>query len=197
MPAVYQIVPTWVCAGQYMQNVLHFKLSEAGSGAPNAHSIALADSFESDILPAWVDAISSSCELRSLRVKRVTGLGGPTNVKLFSAGSAAGGGAATVSSTIEAATLHFPVFLDGKNKTGKIFVGGIPDEGIVDNAISAGERTFLQALIDALGTTLTLSGGLGTANYTIFNPVAGTDAIPSVGGISVYIGTQRRRIHPL
>jgi len=196
MPNVYSLVPTWVGVGQVWQNVLHFQLDESGTGTPAARAAALSFQFLSSQALVWADCLSQTVELRSLRAKRVTGGGGPTTIQLLAAGDLPGTRADNVGTTMEAGLLEFPVLLAGKNVTGKIFIGGLPDDGIEENSLSSVLTAAVDALGDSMLVPLTLAGGLGTAHYTIFNRATGADTIPASHFTSVYIGNQRRRITP-
>jgi len=196
MAAVYSLVPTWTAIGQVMQNVLHFQLDESGTGTASQRATALITAFESGPLPAWLDCLSTEVALRSIRCKRVTGGGGPTQIKLYAPEDFPGARAGVIGTTMECPLLEFPVLLHSKNVTGKIFIGGVPDDGIEENGLSTLINTAVNALGASMVAPLTLAGSLGVATFTIYNREFHVDTIPTSHTVSVFIGNQRRRIRP-
>jgi len=197
MPSVYQLVTTFAGAGQIWQNVMHFRLSEAGSGTTLAYSQALGDSFESDILPDFLTCLSGETTLRSLKVKKISGLGGPTSIRLYAAGAQVGARGTPIGNTSECLVATFSAYLNLKNVTGKLFMAGLADGDIVDNSFATALLGAVQAFQITLTNSLTLAGALGTAQFTIYNQATGTDAIPSGSSIAPRIGTQKRRLLPV
>lgn len=196
MANTYQFTVTSVCAGQFFQNVMHYKLSESGASNPAAWAAALITAWETSVRAKWLDCQTSTAEMRSLKAKRVTGGGGPTAITLYGAAVHNGTRGTTCSTTAEAAIMEFPVNLNGKNVTGKIFLAGIDDADILNNTFDAPFLTPFNALKTQILTALTLAGGLGTATFTIFNKATQTDTIPTFGAIGLTVGTQKRRLHP-
>jgi len=197
MAGVYQLVPTFSGAGQIWQNVMHFKLSEAGSGTTLAYSQALGDSFESDILPDMLNCLSGEATLKSLKVKKISGLGGPTSIRLYAAGAQVGARGTPIGNTAECIVATFSAYLNLKNVTGKIYLAGLADGDIIDNSFATDLLGAVQAFQITLTNTLTLAGALGSADFTIYNAATGTDAIPSGSSIAPRIGTQKRRLLPV
>lgn len=196
MAAVYQLIVSGHGGGEFVQNVLHFRLSEGGSGSHFEYARELCAAF-APVLTAWEACIAATFEFTSLRAKRITGSGGPTAVVTFAAGAQTGSVGSTIGDTAQCLVFEFPVALNGKNVTGKLFMSGITKEDIEENrpssSVEASAATFLTTLISGL----TLSGALGTADFTIYNRANTLDALATVGYVSPVIGTQRRRLHPV
>lgn len=197
MAGTYQLVLAFQGGGQIWQNVMHFELSEAGSGTPQSYAQALGDSFESDILPDMLNCLSGATSLRSMKTKKISGLGGPTSIRLYAAGAQVGARGTPIGNTSECMVLTFSAFLHLKNVTGKIFLAGLADGDITENSFATALIGAAQAFQITLTTTLTLAGALGDANYTIYNAETGTNAIPTGSSISTRIGTQKRRLLPV
>ena len=195
MPNVYQLTITGSSFLQFCQNIMHFELSEGGSGGPYDYAKALLDSWHSSLVTDWLACLPSDYTLSSARAKRVTGTGGPVAIDLQDAGMN-GSRAGTLGMSSNAPLVEFPVLLNGKNVTGKIFFPGANQDDIVENRLLAA----LETVVDSFGATLlnplTLSGGLGTAKFCIFNRATKTDTIATISRIPTLVGTQRRRLHP-
>jgi hypothetical protein len=92
--------------------------------------------------------------------------------------------------------VEFPVHLNSKNVTGKIFVSGIIDGDVVDNVINSTLVDFCQALGDSMLVPITLDGGMGNGTYVIYNRQNGFFATPTFAQIGTTVGSQRRRLRP-
>jgi hypothetical protein len=197
MSAIYQLVVSGQAAGQLIQNVLHYTLNESGSGTFWSYARELCIQFRTNVFNDWLSALGVDFSIVSLRAKRVSGAGGPTSIEVYPPGTWIGGGGTNVGNTAAAALLNFPVHLNGKNVTGKIFHAPLPSDAVVDDALTAGTLTAENTLLTTLGTTLTLAGGLGTADHVIYNRATQTAIVPQGNYVSPLIGTQRRRLHPI
>jgi hypothetical protein len=194
MADVYRDVLTWTGGGQLFANVLHFSLTESGGARPDQYAAALIDSFESVILPVWLDVVSTTVEVVSQKCQKVTGGGGPSVTKLYGPGDAAGTRAGSIGQTSENIVIEFPVLLNAKNVTGKVFVSGILDADIVDNAFGSTVKTAAEALGTSLLGTYTFAGALGDFHFVIFNRATGFFASPTFRQIGLVVGSQRRRL---
>jgi len=197
MAGTYQLTITGSCAGEFMQNILHFHLNEAGAGTLFEYAEALINAFNTSNLNDFLGMLSPDYSCLSLRAKKVSGSGGPTAILGFAAGSQIGGGGTSAGSTQVALLLNFPVALNGKNVTGKMFISGIPAAEVVDNTMSNTLQTAAGTWMTTLFTNLTLTGALGTATFCIYNRATQTDQVVSAGYVSPLVGTQRRRLHPV
>jgi hypothetical protein len=197
MAGTYQLVITASAAGEFMQNVLHFKLDESGAGTPFDYALALCNQFVTDILTPWEAMQSDQVIEQSIKAKKISGTGGATAIVTFASGDQIGANAGPIGDAGQAILLNFPVVLNSKNVTGKIFLAGIRAEDIQNNRPSSLMETNAGTLGTALLGTLALAGGLGNANFTIFNKATGLDTEPPGMYVSPLIGTQRRRLHPV
>jgi len=195
MSAIYKYVITWTGGAQLFQNVLHFNLEEDGGARPDEYAAALIAAAEGSFIAAWVDCLSTTVEAKSAMSQRITGDGGPSVTKLYSVGEAAGTRDGSIGNTSENVCLEFPVHLNSKNVTGKIFVSGILDDDIVDNNFDSDVITRVEALGTSLLGSISLGGALGPATYVIYNRATGFFATPTFRQIGKRIGSQRRRLY--
>lgn len=196
MSGTYQLVASGSGAGEFVQNVLHFHLNESGAGTAFEYARELGTAFL-PTLDAWRDCISALFEFSSIRMKKVSGAGGPTSIITFAPGDKIGTIGDPIYETGMAALLEFPVALNGKNVTGKMFMSGIASTSVENNRPTTALETLLGTFLTALLGTLTLSGALGTAQFCIYNRATQVDQIVTASYVSPLIGTQRRRLHPI
>lgn len=196
MAEVWQTVTTWEGGGQLWQNVLFFRLEETGDLTVKEYGENLINGLISDIYPPWLDCVSTTVNISSTKVQRITGEGGPSMTKVWAPTDQPGTRAGSIGNTSENVCLEFPVHLNDKNVTGKVFISGILDDDVIDNVISDDVKTR----VDALGTTLvqeySLPSGGGHYQYVIFNRPTGFFKAPEFGQISGVVGSQRRRLRP-
>lgn len=194
---VWQVVATWLSAGQYFQNVMHYRIGESGTHSDLEYAKDLRDGWSAGTLSAFLDCLSSSTDLRSVRVKRVSPPGSPTSITLIGAGTASGTRGANINDTSIGACLEWPVNLHGKNVTGKVFISGVADADIVNNEIAVGLGTAIDTLAGVMITPISLTVTGATARYTIYNRAHQLDTEPTDHSIGVHLSSQRRRLTPV
>lgn len=194
---IWNVVATWFAADQFFQNVLHYRVSEAGGFSDNQIATDILDSFEGVQVPAFLDCLSSSTSLRSLRTRRVSAPGSPTRIRLYGPTDAPGTRSAHVNDTSIGVCLEWPVFLHGKNVTGKIFLSGIADADIQDNLPAPALITAIDTLANQLILPLTMTVTSYTAKYTIYNRANQVDTIPTGHSDGTHLSSQRRRLVPV
>jgi hypothetical protein len=141
--------------------------------------------------------VGGNAYLTSTKSKRITGGGGPTATKVFAPGSEAGTNAGQCDNTAQCALLNYPVVLNGKNVTGKTFMPASPSAAFDSNNVTPTFLALMAAYGNALLTTFTLAGGLGTAKFCVYNRATRTHVFPIVAADSVIIGNQQRRLRPI
>lgn len=196
MASVYSAVITWEGAGQLFANVLHFFLSESGGLRPDQYADLLITGIENDTIPVWLDIMSTTVNLTSIKAQKVSGDGGPAVTRTYGPTDFEGTRAGEIGNTSENVCLEFPVLLNAKNVTGKIFCSGILDADIVDNVIADTAKTRVEALGTSLLASRTLSGGAGDYHYVIWNRANALFASPTFRRLSPVVGSQRRRLRP-
>lgn len=194
---IWQVVLTWKSVDQYFQNVLHYRVTEGGSFTDIQYANDIADAFEAGPLSAFLDCLSSTTELRSARIKRVSTPGSPTRIRVYAAGTNPGTRSAHINDTSIGVVLEFPVNLHAKNVTGKVFLGGIADADIVDNAPVGALVTVIDTLATQLLAPMALTVTGTTAKYTIYNRTFQVDTIPASHSIGTHLSSQRRRLVPV
>lgn len=196
MGAIYQNILTWEAGGQLFSNVLHYNLEETGSFRPDEYAVKQMDMQELNVIPVWLDVLSTTVTLMSQKCQKIQGTGGPMATRLYGPTDWQGTRSGSIGNTSENVVLEFPVHLNSKNVTGKVFVSGILDADIVDNVIT----DTVKGLVNALGTSLlgeySLDSGAGHSQYVIYNRENGFFATPLFRQIGFYVGSQRRRLRP-
>lgn len=196
MAHVYQLVVSGDAAGQLIQSVLHYSLSEIGSFTAFGYAQELLVAWETSVKTPWLAGLSAEYNMKSCRAKKINGGGGPTVIHTYAAASSPGAIAQSVGSTQVASMLEFPAVVNGKNVTGKIFHAPLGQDDVLDNSISGATLTAENALVTVILTQLNLSTA-GTADYVVYNRTADLSNIPLGGHIGSFLGTQRRRLHPV
>lgn len=197
MPNVYQLTISGNAAGQFMQTILHFRLSEAGTNTPFSWARHCIDEFVSNLQADFVAPLCQEYNMTSYRCRRVTGGGGPTAIKTLGPGVVVGGRAGTLGETALACVIDFPAVVNAKNVTGKIFMAPINGDDITDNLFATTLTNDVATFGGDLLTPITMASGFGTMTYTIFNRAHGVDGLPLGSYVSPVPGTQRRRLHPI
>jgi hypothetical protein len=196
MSEIFSLVATWEGGGQLFQNVLHYNLEETGTFRPDQYAKRLIDAFIAGHLGPWLDCLSTTVNLASLKSQKISGTGGPTVTMAQDPTDYVGTRDGSIGNTSENVVVEFPVHLNSKNVTGKIFISGIIDDDIVDNVINSTLVDFAQAVGDSMLVPIDLLAGAGNATYVIFNRENGFFATPTFAQIGTVIGSQRRRLRP-
>jgi len=196
MSAIYQDVITWEGGSQLFSNVMHFNLEESGGARPDQYATELMNNIEANLLPVWIDALSEGVHLMSQKAQRITGTGGPTVTRLYEPSDWVGTRTGEMGNSSENIVLEFPVHLNSKNVTGKVFVSGILDDDILNNVIDSSAKTLVMALGTTLLSPYTMGSGYGNQQYVIYNKANGFFATPTFAQTGLYVGSQRRRLRP-
>jgi len=194
----YQLIFSGNLAGQFVQNVLHLRMDDAGYAAALEAAKGLVDGFlaasrEDD----WLDLHCVSYLLNSIKCRRVSGGIGPEWIDTTVAGGGGSRSGASQSSSNGPVILLIP--LGAARRVGKIFVAGISSTDADRGMITAAAITALDAAATALLQPFTASGGATPAvNWCIASATNKADTI-AIGAIDVCkeIGVQRRRQLPV
>lgn len=194
----YSLILTGNAAGQFVQNIFHYRMDDAGFANRLLSAKGLVDGWiDASKADAWLAITPSSYTLQSIKCRRITNGGGPEYVDVSLQGDAGGAG------TDMEASANGPVIIwntdGGPRRIGKTFVPGISQEKMDGGEIKA---AFIVALINAANTfkgTFTSIGG-GNVPVTFCIPRSNDPATRSlVVGVQVskMIGQQRRRQLPV
>lgn len=178
--------------GQHVANVLHFEKEGEVSGNPIAGASAVTSMVRAEVEPALMACLPDNYNLQGYKVKRVNNGGGPT----FSTATPGSSGSrpGVVSTTGIGPCILMP-FADGaKYTTGKIFLAGVSEDDIDENAIDPALRALIDALIDILVAPIVAAGI--TYVYKILKRSTGLGFTPLSGSVSGKPGVQNRRMRP-
>lgn len=194
----YQLVITGNNAGQFCQNVFHYRLDDDGFTTRLLAAKGLVDGFLAADRPEnFLDMHPDSYQILSIKARRVTNGGGPEWIDTSLAGTFGDAGSSCQVSA------NGPVIVwntdGGARRIGRTFINGIAKTNI-----NAGEITtiFLGNLMDAaeaLRTSFpTVGGGAVTCTFCIprSNDLS-TRSLVVNHQIGRYLGVQRRRQLPV
>jgi len=181
-------------AGQYRDNVMHWRITGATNDTPFANSNALAAFLNTNIKPLFLATLPPDYTLDSIFVRRI----GPTTGQYasvdFEAGSMAGGRTTVAASEqlCPCITLIPPM---GVKSAGRIFLPAVAKTDINMNVPLAGYVTVVNTFMDACIAGGSVAGG--AAIMVIFSRKTNTNNNISGYHLSPAIGYQRRRSHPI
>jgi len=196
MANVYEAVITYQGADQLWSNVLHFSVAETGAFRPDEYADAMLTSFEGDIYPPLLDCLSTTVHIASAMAKRVTGGGSVAVTHTYALADFPGTRAGEIGNSSENIVVEFPVLLNAKNVSGKMFISGILDSDIENNEFADTIKTRANAVGTTLLSTFTMASGHGDYHYVVYNRATGFFASPTWRRLSPVVGSQRRRLRP-
>lgn len=192
----YRLTISYNAAGQFAQNVLHYRFDDSLFANTTVSARALITAFDTHCTGALKDALSVHTQILSYKARRVTGVGGFEAVKLGVAGDV-GTRTGDLTASGLAPLIRF-ITNDIPPVSGRMFLPGVSDSDCGDGFIEPPYFTDMTTLADKLDDALTLVGGGGpTATPVIFrhSPVVASSPI-HVAVPSPYLATQRRRQRP-
>ncbi len=166
MPNTYELTTSLHnFAGDFMQNVFAYSLSEAGSGTPFEYAKALCDQWAAIVLSDYMKLFGVDVLCDFISAKRITGGGGPSAV-LISTGT--GGGAQDSVSAGLAFDIQWQTG-SGTNRPGHTYIGAPPNGSIDGGQWQTGYKNDVDTFIATILNTLTLAGALGSADFGVFS----------------------------
>jgi len=194
----YQLIFSGNSCGQFVQNVLHLRMDDAGYAAALQAAKGLVDGFlaasrEDD----WLDMHCESYTLMSLKCRRVSGGIGPEWIDISVTGTNGSRSGVSQSSSNGPVVLLIP--LGSPRRVGKIFVSGISLTDADRGQISVAAIAAIDAAATALLQTFTAVGGATPAvNWCIASAANKADTL-AIGAMEVCkeIGVVRRRQLPV
>ena len=201
----YEVIWNGTLAGQFVQTVQHVQAEIATPVNPFASALLIAQDINNNgIQAAFIACLPVDYLCTSLRVRKVSGTGGPTAILVQSDLAAFTGLRSGSISSAQVNPLMIWIATTTPEKTGRLFFPGISEDDIDDMVIVAPLIAIFQLFSVAwiAGGTL---GGPDTYKGAIFcrarplevPPVAASTDLIFAGQISPLIGTQRRRLHPV
>lgn len=194
----YSFVITGNAGGQFVQNIFHYRLDDAGFANRLLSAKGLVDGWiAASRQDDWLSMLPSSYSLMSVKARRITNGGGPEYVDVSLQGSTGEGG------TDMEASANGPVIIwntdGGARRIGKTFVPGISQDNMDGGEI---KNAFIVTLINSAnafkGAFATVGGGGVQCVFCI--PRAndpGTRSLVVGVQVSKMIGQQRRRQLPV
>jgi len=194
----YQFVLTANSSGQFVQNVLHYRMDDDSFADRLLAAKGLIDGWIAAVkAPVWLAMLPEEYILKSLKARRVTNGGGPEwlDTSLDGEEGTAGSGAQMSGAG--------PTIIwntdGGAKRVGKTFLSGIPDVWVNGGEITAAALSSLNALASAFSGSFAAVGG-STPTCTFCIPRSNDPSVRSLvvaAQVSKIIGQQRRRQLPV
>jgi len=194
----YQLILTGVCAGQFVQNVFHYRFDDDAFTNRLLSAKGLVDGFATaNKHDNFLDMVPDVYELRSIKARRITNGGGPEYVDVSLAGSPGTLGSGTQMSGAGPVVIWFTD--GGPRRTGKTFLPGLAPANVDGGEITAATITTLLTKATAFRANFPTVGG-GGVTVLLCVPRSNDPATRSIVNgalISKDVGKQRRRQLPV
>jgi hypothetical protein len=192
---IYQLTPSFNCAGQFAQSVFHYQFDDAGFTTTKAAASALITAFDTAKRTALRAFLPSDTTLISYRANQIQAAGG-FNAYVPITSTNAGTRTGTQSaSALNPVVVHFP--LVPSQGRGKWYVPGISETDIEDGRYTDAYVSAINTLLTTFFGDLTLvGGGAPTAQFGWYSASANAFRLPQISVLSVNLGIQRRRMRP-
>lgn len=194
--STYRLTISYNSAGQFAQNVLHYKFDDGGFATSVAAAAALNDAFALHCGTQLKNALSAHTQVLSYKSRKIEGGGGFEAVKL-GAGGDIGARASDMSASGLAPLIRF-LTLSVPPKSGRMFLPGISDDDVDTSFVTPAYFTVLEGLANVLDDPINLVGGgspVATPVLRTVSPVR--DSLPINPAVPCsYLATQRRRQRP-
>jgi len=194
---IYSMTLTWNCAGQFCQNILHWKFDD--SGFTNTHAAAF------DLIGTWanaqkdviVDIVANNTTLLSIKGRRVTSGGGFEAIVNFAPPVDGVWAAPAQVSGLATVLIGYP--LDESKPRWRMFLPGVPDDALVDGKYSDAFKTAVAGIFTAgvFASFALTGGGTPTAIHVIPGTTVANAKLIGEYRLSQLPGTMRRRQRPV
>jgi len=190
---LYQLALSGSHLNSYWQNIMHFEGGNLSAGDVIVNGRDLLDSFEANIMPAYLAMLPASCYLNRMEARRIAAGGGINVVTQYDPSSQAGGvsGGAASQQLCPIVRLIPPM---GVKSAGKFFLPAIAETDINANVPIAGWLTRLNTLMSAMLTDF--GTGSITWQIAVYSRKLGTHSLALSYDTSEIVGWQRRRQRP-
>jgi len=195
----YQAVVTGNSAGQFVQTVWHFLLDNTSSLDPFSAAADLSEALDStaSVLGKMVSALPEDYHLLSLRIKRVSTPGGPTNIRLVFNNCPTDGERSGEQQSTQVNPCVIWIPQDDPDKLGRTFLPGASEDDIDQMQFSPALVTAIDEMITAFKTPADTPNASMNYQGVIWRKESSTRDIITNGYLSPLIGTQRRRLRPV
>lgn len=195
---VYSVSILGSVSGQPVANVLHAVDDVTGDADPIAGAAALNSGLLAGmgVIDKYLDCLPENYEMKALRTRRINNTGGP-NVTSPNVAAGTRAGFANVSGVGPVGLFHANAAGgEVEWRTGKVFFPGVSSAD-VDNNIFV--DTLITDIYEFLNgwRTMAIAGGGHNFSGCIVNTLDGNPLQIMAVGVSLKVGTQRRRYVPL
>jgi hypothetical protein len=194
----YQLVLTGNCAGQFVQNILHFRIDDNGFTNRLLAAKGLIDGFIAEgLVSAWVAMLPEEYILKSIKARRVTNGGGPEWIDVSADGEQGTSGDNMQMSGAGPVIIWFTD--GGPRRVGKTFLPGISIDNVDGGEIKASFLTALRSSAILFNANFAATGG-GNPTCTLCIPRHNDLSVRSLVvevTVSKNVGQQRRRQLPV
>jgi len=193
---IYSLTISSTCAGQFCQNITHWRLDDAGFGSTHEAADALAAAFDSSRKALLVACLPNVTTLNSLKARRVTTGGGLEAVRPLTAGNVGTRAGGVSVSGISPCVVGYPA-LPTTRKRARIFLPGVREADLLGGAYTPAFQTAIASNFATLFDPLTLTGGgAPVASYVLKDVNAAFATLITSWLLSDTVGQLRRRQIP-
>jgi hypothetical protein len=195
----YEVIISGGTGTQFVQNILHCNLDNTAATDPFVVANALLTKIAATggFIQKWCDCLPDDYTITSVRARRVTPTGGPTQIFLNANLPYTQGTRGSSSGVTSNCPLIIWLTTLRPSKTGRTFLPGVGESDVSENQLVAG-------LLAAIGTAATI----WRDGFTLTSPAyvcQGSILRRALGGadditnfrVSPIIGSQRRRQRPI
>lgn len=193
---VYQLTISYNSAGQFAQNILHYKFDDGGFASTHAAALDLVSSFNTAKETLLRNMLPGSVLWLSTKARRVTNGGGFEAIEFFAPPVAGNRTGDMQVSGVAPVIISYPVDMTSRTR-GRMFLPGVSVEDLVFGkytaAYQAAAVTFNTDFFDDI--TLT-GGGAPSAAFGIHKTTPANFVVLPSHRLSDTVGTMRRRQRP-
>lgn len=192
---IYQLVPSFNCAGQFAQSVFHYEFDDAGFTTTKEAAASLISAFDTARRTSLRGCLPSDTTLISYRARAINSPGGFNAYVPITATNTGTRGGTQSASALNPVVVHFP--LVPSQGRGKWFIPGVSETDVNSGRFTSGYVNAITTILSTLFDPLTLTGGGGpTATFGWYARSATAFRQPTNSQLSLNLGTQRRRMRP-
>src|SRR6478672_1625564 len=153
----YRLTISYNSAGQFAQNVLHYRFDDSGFQTAVQAAAALNNAFNTHVSGDLKNALSVHTQILSYKSRKIEG-GGGFEAVLLGVGGDIGTRVGDLSASGLAPLIRF-ITNNVPPVTGRMFLPGVSDSDCTEGYVAPGYFTDLTDLANKLDDSLTLIGG--------------------------------------
>lgn len=155
---IYSLVWTFNNAGQFSQNVTHWRFDDAGFNSTHSAALALATAMNASRKAIMIGILPVSTTLLSFKARRVTSTGGFEAVLPVTAGGVGTRPGNASASGIAPCSIGYPT-LPIDRKRARIFLCGVSDTDLVGGQFTVAYKAAVVGAFATLFDPIALTGG--------------------------------------